>query len=275
MATRKSAGSAPAPLQTVVQIPLTQIDAADDTFRQRAIMAVDDLVAELRETPQQVPIFVRCRKDGRYQIIAGFRRVHALKALHRPHVAAIVVAADDASAWRLAWAENAGRRRVRGADFNYFVYKLHDEGKNHDEIAELCGMTARDRARVAALGKLPDAIRKSMRALGLSLRHAAVVAAFVARHPRVDIEATLSEAAKLGLSEAKLAARLERLTESRGRKSVGVKIRDQQRFAIDIGRADPASWTEPVKKSMRALHAWLDQALAEGTAKRPRGRPKK
>lgn len=267
------------PLRAVTEVAVADIDASDETFRQRAVMDIADLVAELRVTPQQVPVFLRARADGRYQIVAGFRRVSALKELGRRHAKAIVVTCDDAEAWCLAWAENVGHRKLRGIDLSYFVFRLHDEGHNADEIARLCSMSARDADRVASVGRLPDSVRALVRAHGLTLRHAAVIAAFLARHPRTSVEATVAAAAKRGLGEAHLAEELDALVaKKRGRPVVGVSFRDRHRLAIDMARAQPEHWSEAVQARMRALAAWLEEALVQAATRpprRPRGRTPK
>lgn len=266
MAPRKPSAHAPPPSVTppvAAEVSLREIDTSDDTFRQRAIIAVDDLVAELRVTPQQVPVFLRRRPDGRYQIIAGFRRMRALSELGRPQAKAIVVSCDDQEAWRIAWAENVAHRKLRGVDLAYFVFKLHDEGRNSDEIAELCGMIARDAARVAAVGRMPDAVRTLVRAHGLTLRHGAVVATFVRRHPRMNIEPTLASAAHRGLGEEHLAAELEALAKKRrGRPVAGVRFRGPNQLVLDLARAEPEHWSEAVQKRMRTLITWLEDAVA-------------
>ncbi len=281
MAPRKPS-QAPSPSPSppaVVDIAVAEVDASDDTFRQRAVIDIADLVAELRVTPQQVPVFLRARADGRYQIVAGFRRIHALKELGRRHAKAIVLTCDDAEAWRLAWAENVAHRKLRGVDLSYFVFRLHDQGHNADEIARLCSMSPRDADRVAAVGRLPDAVRTLVRAHDLTLRHAAVIAAFLARHPRTNVEPTVASAAKRGLGEGHLAGELEALIgRKRGRPVVGVSFRDRHRLAIDMARAQPEHWPEAVQTRMRGLVAWLEDALAQAAAaspSRPRGRAPK
>ena len=277
MAPRKLAVTGRPPLVTphvVEEISLREIDSSDDTFRQRAIIAVDDLVAELRVTPQQVPVFLRRRPDGRYQIIAGFRRLRALSELGRPFAKAIVVACDDREAWRIAWAENVAHRKLRGVDLSYFVFKLHDEGHNGDEIAQLCGMVARVHARVAAVGRMPDAVRALVRTHGLTLRHGAVVATFVQRHPRVSIEPTIAAAARRGLGEEQLANELDALVRKRrGRPIAGVRFRGANHLVLDLARAEPEQWSPAIQKRMRTLITWLEGAVAraESAGREERG----
>lgn len=270
MATRHTPAAGP----TVEDLPLKAIDAGDDTFRQRAIMDVASLVAELRVGPQRVPIFVRRRADRRYQIIAGFRRVHALKELGRPTAKAIVVTGDDHEAWQIAWAENAAHLKPRSVDLIYLVFKLHHEGKNDAEIAQLCGMNARDRARVAAVGSLPEPLRQTLVRLGLSLRYAALVATFTARHPGHDVTPVLEAAAAQGLNEAHFAAELKKLAKPRGRKVVGVRFPSKGHVAINTARAQPETWNSTTRKRVRELVEWLEAALAQAEPA-PRGRPPK
>jgi ParB-like chromosome segregation protein Spo0J len=68
-------------------LPLTQIED-DATFRLRPEGDVAGLAQSIARSGQLVPIEVRLRGPGRWQLVAGFRRVAALKLLRREKVLA-------------------------------------------------------------------------------------------------------------------------------------------------------------------------------------------
>ncbi len=63
-------------------LPLTQLEE-DATFRLRPEGDVAGLAQSIARSGQLIPIEVRLRGPGRWQIVAGFRRVAALKLLRR------------------------------------------------------------------------------------------------------------------------------------------------------------------------------------------------
>ena len=65
----------------VTYIPLVEIDLADETFMFRAHMRNVDLRRSIEDEGQQLPIIVRRKAPGGYQVISGFRRVHAIRAI--------------------------------------------------------------------------------------------------------------------------------------------------------------------------------------------------
>ena len=65
----------------------------------------DQLVSSIQESSQLIPIVVRPVGDGKYELIAGFRRLNACKQLGRPVIASIMEA-DDIQAQILKTIEN-------------------------------------------------------------------------------------------------------------------------------------------------------------------------
>src|SRR6266545_4769973 len=91
-------------------VPLAEI-AADPTFRLRDVGDVAALAASIGRLGHLVPVELRPLPAGpeepvRYQVVAGFRRLAALRLLARERVLARVHAAlDDDDAWAIALAQ--------------------------------------------------------------------------------------------------------------------------------------------------------------------------
>lgn len=108
------------PTGAVEWVPLDTI-AADVTFRLRGEGDVSALAASLGRIGQLVPVELRplpgAGTDGpRWQLVAGFRRVEALRCLLREQVLARVhPSLDDEDAWGIALCEALLREPLDGA----------------------------------------------------------------------------------------------------------------------------------------------------------------
>lgn len=122
--------TAPRQLTGAVEyVPLDSI-AADVTFRLREEGDVSALAASLGRIGQLVPVELRplpgAGTDGpRYQLVAGFRRVEALRCLLREQVLARVhPRLDDDDAWGLALCEALLREPLGGAELEALRERL-------------------------------------------------------------------------------------------------------------------------------------------------------
>lgn len=84
-----------APIQTVRQIPVDQLDAPD------AGADLRDLVASIREVGLLQPLLVVAREGSRFQLVAGMNRLAAAKQAGLTMVPCLVVNADPDAASRL------------------------------------------------------------------------------------------------------------------------------------------------------------------------------
>lgn len=84
-----------APIQTVRQIPLEQLDGPEVTSD------VGDLVASIREVGLLQPLLVVARDDARFQVVAGTSRLAAARQAGLRTVPCLVVNADEEAADRL------------------------------------------------------------------------------------------------------------------------------------------------------------------------------
>jgi len=70
-------------------VPLEALDE-DTAFCLRPVGEVDRLATDIARVGQLAPVDLRPSSEGRYQLVAGFRRVHALRLLQRDKVLARV-----------------------------------------------------------------------------------------------------------------------------------------------------------------------------------------
>ena len=73
----------------VAWVPLEALDE-DEAFALRPVGEVDRLATDIARVGQLAPVDLRPSSEGRYQVVAGFRRVHALRLLQRDKVLARV-----------------------------------------------------------------------------------------------------------------------------------------------------------------------------------------
>jgi ParB family chromosome partitioning protein len=127
-------------------LPLSQIDD-DLAFRLRGEGDVTGLAQSIAREGQLVPIEVRLRGPGRWQIIAGFRRVAALRLLQREQVLArLHDQLGDDEALALAIADGVTERPLGREELELLRGRLTEEGRYGPAVQE---------AVVRALGEAP------------------------------------------------------------------------------------------------------------------------
>ena len=99
-------------MPSLAQIPMTQIDQKDTFTRITFMSDLNPLLASIQLTGIIEPITLRERKDGRYQIVCGFKRIEVLRRFDRDEVEALVYPQgelDDHQAILLAFGHNLTR----------------------------------------------------------------------------------------------------------------------------------------------------------------------
>ncbi len=161
------------------EIPITAIDFADDTFRYRVTLNVEDLVKSIREHGQQVPVILRKLDDQeRLQLICGFRRVTALTQLGIPTVRAHVrEQLTDAQAFTLSVLENEKRRSLRDIDRGWAILKYRRAHPKAPvkELEAVFGLRERQLQRLQKLTTLPSVIQAAMGGGVVKATHALVL----------------------------------------------------------------------------------------------------
>ena len=134
--------------------------------------SIGELACSIKRYGLLSPPVVREAEFG-YELIAGERRIRALKKLGAEETDVIVMQADDRESALLALIENLQRE-----DLSFFeeaeAYRalIEEHGMSRDEVAARVGRSASSVANRLRLLKLGDGVRKIIKEGGLTERHA-------------------------------------------------------------------------------------------------------
>lgn len=146
-----------------LQIPLSKLRPGRKNPRRGrpGVDAHQKMVASINAVGLLQPLIVRPVAEDAYQVIAGNRRLAALRQVHRsddPKIACVVRDVDDHAAETLALAENFVREDMSPLDqAESFARLAADEAQGPDGIAAIFGVTeryVRQRMKLAGLTKV-------------------------------------------------------------------------------------------------------------------------
>ncbi len=139
-------------------------------FSQRSL---DELAQSIRQYGLLSPLLVRRVGAGRYELIAGERRVRALMMLGQRAADAIVIGAFDCDSALLALIENLQRENLHYLEeAEAYRVILIEHGITQEALAHRLGKSPSAVANRLRLLKLPSSVRESLRRFSLSERHA-------------------------------------------------------------------------------------------------------
>jgi ParB family transcriptional regulator, chromosome partitioning protein len=157
--------------------PRTNFDEAD----------LAELTASIESSGLLQPVIVRPR-NGKYELIAGERRLRAVQRLGWPKIPAVVREVDDRTLLTLALVENLQRDDLSPIDEAAGYHRLGEEFELGQ--AEIARMVGRDRSTIANLLrilKLPDEIKQLIQAGKLSEGHARALLAVPSESRQIEL----------------------------------------------------------------------------------------
>lgn len=172
---RQRADSEDLGTEQVQQVPIACIDRNPyqprEVFDDEALAALQASI-ELHGILQ--PLVLRpADEEGRYQLIAGERRLQAAKALGWEHVPAIVRPVENRELAELALIENLQREDLHFLEEARAYQRLVDEfGLTQRELAERVGKGQSTVANKMRLLQLAPKVQEIVRERGLTERHA-------------------------------------------------------------------------------------------------------
>lgn len=157
----------------VARIPIERIGPNPDQPRRACDPdSIRALAESIRRHGQLTPILVRA-EGAHYALIAGQRRLQALKLLGRSRAEAVVLSSGACDSALIALVENLQREELHFLDEAEACRRILDEHPiTQERLAASLSMSAPALANKLRLLKLPPPVREAVRALGLTERHA-------------------------------------------------------------------------------------------------------
>ncbi|MCD4484564.1 ParB/RepB/Spo0J family partition protein [Chromobacterium vaccinii] len=119
------------------------------------------LASSIAETGLLQPVTVR-KHEGRYQLIAGERRLRAHELLGKTSIEAIVVPSADADLAVFALAENIDRQDLADYEIGLALRRIENLFPSKKKLAESLGLNREDMYRYFAFEALPERLRAKL-----------------------------------------------------------------------------------------------------------------
>jgi len=131
-----------------------------------------DLASSIEHLGVIQPIVVR-EKNGLYELIAGERRLEAVKFLKREKIPAIVKNVSDIDAFRMAVSENLKRENLNPIEVAGAIKSMKEHFHLTDkQVADMLGMSRSQVTNYLRILKLPEKIKSALRSGEISFGHA-------------------------------------------------------------------------------------------------------
>jgi ParB family transcriptional regulator, chromosome partitioning protein len=157
-----------------LQIAIESIEA--NPFQPRTRFdeqALEELASSIKQLGIVQPLTVRETGSGRFQLIAGERRLRAAKIAGFTHVPAFVRTADDQAMLELALVENIQREDLDAVEVAISYQRLIEECKlTQEQLSDRVGKQRSTVANYLRLLKLPAEIQLGIKNKQLTMGHA-------------------------------------------------------------------------------------------------------
>jgi ParB family chromosome partitioning protein len=157
-----------------LQISIDSIDA--NPFQPRTRFdeqALEELASSIKKLGIVQPLTVRESANGRYQLIAGERRLRASRIAGLTHVPAYIRTADDQAMLELALVENIQREDLDAVEVAISYQRLIEECRlTQEQLSDRVGKQRSTVANYLRLLKLPAEIQLGIKNKHLTMGHA-------------------------------------------------------------------------------------------------------
>ena len=255
------------------KVPLSDIDLDNDTFQFRLDLKDQQLRQSIEREGQQFPIVLR-KVNPPHQLVCGFRRVGALKALGRSSVKAIIVPRlSDDQAYRLSILENRERTSLSDLDVANVAAKLRARGKNPKEVARFFDRSVRQIQRYLEVSNFPPELKRAISSGKITVSHGLVLNRALVDGSRIDVKHWLGKIQEKKLS---VPALKRHLAEALGRHRKVQYFRKRRKgfriaaFEFDPTKTTPRERREMVTALTRALQALKKAVRVRKSTRRSR-----
>ena len=214
--------------RAIVPLPIDRI--APSPYQPRRAFSdasIDALAESIRRHGLLTPLLVRRVGAEQYELVAGERRLRALKRLGRERADAVVLSAYDRDCALLALIENLQRENLHYLDeAEAFRRILDEQSVTQEALAQSLSVSPSALANRLRLLKLPESVRRLLRQTSLTERHARALLRLSDEETQL---ALTREAADRAMSVQQLEKRIEQLRrEARPQPSVSRVVRDNR-----------------------------------------------
>lgn len=148
------------------EIDVDLIDSGTIQVRTRDVeVGLDELAESIEKSMLINPITVYKKDDGRYELVAGQRRLLAIKEkLHRKKIRATVIEKprDELTAKMLSFIENEERKKMENKDIVNFCNVMYGENKSISEISKILHISKDLVKHAIDLPRVPAEVRKAV-----------------------------------------------------------------------------------------------------------------
>lgn len=148
----------------VDQITLSRFNTRKDLAAGNEDSSIEDLAASIREKGLLNPVMVRSAPDGKYELIAGQRRLLACKKIGMQSIPALVRSElDDGDATAISLIENVHRAEMNPLDKARAFAALRDRYRGDAQrVSKETGVGLQTVKKYLALLSLPDEIQERL-----------------------------------------------------------------------------------------------------------------
>jgi len=136
---------------------------------------LEELAASVAEYGILEPLLVREKENGRYEVVAGARRIRAAKMVKLAEVPVMIREFTDAEVFRVQLAENLDRADLTPLEEAEAFGKLRDEGNSVQEVARIVKRRTPEVAARLGLLTLPKKVKDALASGLLPVGHAELI----------------------------------------------------------------------------------------------------
>lgn len=159
---------------TITTIPIDKIDA--NPFQPRKDFdqeALNELAQSIKQQGVITPITVRQMPDGKYQLIAGERRLRASQMAGQKEIPAYIRIATDTQMMEMALVENIQRENLNAMEIAFSYNALIEECQlTHEQLSEKVGKNRSTITNYLRLLNLPSETQLALSTDKISMAHA-------------------------------------------------------------------------------------------------------
>lgn len=217
-----------------------------------------ELVASVRVHGIIQPIVIRTSEDGRYELVAGERRLRAARTVGLSRIPAVIRMLSDEQSLQIALIENIQREDIGAIDAAIAYRRLADEfGMSQEEIAVGVGRSRSSIANTMRLLSLPEDVKRMLVAGKLTEGHARAVLTLESPNDQVDAAHRIADAG-LSVREA------ERLTKGiMEHSNVSSVSRETNRKIEDPNLLDAEARLREILGTKASIIKWKDRGRIE------------